>query len=332
MSWAGQPLRPHREYDVLFEDNSFVELPPNTKGRDFIVGDLHGRFDRLMAALDFVEFLPDRDRLIAVGDLIDKGPSGEALLRALQNESWFVSVLGNHEAMMRSAERGDHHLWIQWGRNHNRWAAYVSAAEMDELLKIIDRMPIALELPLADGRRIGVLHGEVPLDASWDVVRSAGAGNHEAGDDDGYTTGGSILWGRRRAVAGYRQRFNPKAKALPASTRVRAWEALQPVPGIDLVVSGHTLVTRPATPLVVANCVMLETAAFLPQGWLTLLDPLAGRYWQVGGRKSSARGPLPLPTPGDAEPFRPTPRQVAKAETAAQKQAEALRLLVGVIV
>lgn len=317
---------------MLFDDNSFVELPPNTKGRDFIVGDLHGRADRLMQGMDLVDFQPDQDRLIAVGDLIDKGRDGEALLRTLQTESWFVSVLGNHEAMMREAERGDHRYWVEWARNHNQWALHVSPAVMKELLAIVDRMPVALELPLADGRRIGVIHGEVPPESSWEIVRSARAGKHEAWDYDANTVGGSLLWGRRRAKAGYRTRLNPRGKALPAATRVRTWQALQPVPGIDLVVAGHTRIGLPAMPMVATNCVFLETAAFLPQGWLTLLDPLNGCFWQVGGKKESARGPLPLPAAGDAEPFRPTPRQIEKAERVRQKEREALRLLIGALV
>jgi len=318
---------------MIFNGNGFVELPVNTSGRDFIVGDLHGQFDRLMAVLNVVEFSSNQDRLIAVGDVIDKGPGGQVLLWMLKTEPWFYSTLGNHELMMRGALGGNPYLLKQWARNHNQWAAQVPPADMDELLKIIDGMPVALELPLADGRRIGVVHAEIDPGTEWDAVRSVPpAGDREAEDHDGDTVGGSLLWGRRRATAGYRQRFNPKAKSLPAPTRVRTWQALQPVPGIDLVVAGHTKVTRPATPMVVANCIFLETAAFQPQGWLTLLDPRQGCYWQAGGKRNSARGPLPLPAPQDPEPFRPTPRQIEKSARADEQAVKALRLLLGSVV
>ena len=126
-------------------------------------------------------------------------------------------------------------------------------------------------------------------------------------------------------VAAYRQRLNPKAKALPARTRARTWDALQPVPGIDLVLAGHTIVARPATPMVMANGVFLETGAFRRGGRLTMLEPATGSYWQVGGRKQDRCGPLQLPTPGDIEPFRLTPKQQAAAELEERKLDKTLR-------
>ena len=50
------------------------QLPENTQGRDFLIGDLHGYYQALMQALEEVAFDPDTDRLISVGDLIDRGP------------------------------------------------------------------------------------------------------------------------------------------------------------------------------------------------------------------------------------------------------------------
>jgi hypothetical protein len=44
----------------------------NGRGRDFIVGDLHGCRAMLDALLVHVGFDPDRDRLFSVGDLMDR--------------------------------------------------------------------------------------------------------------------------------------------------------------------------------------------------------------------------------------------------------------------
>ena len=56
------------------------ELPANHRGRDFVIGDIHGRFATLEYALDAVRYEADRDRLVSLGDLIDHGPrSDEAL-------------------------------------------------------------------------------------------------------------------------------------------------------------------------------------------------------------------------------------------------------------
>ena len=71
-------------------------LPVNTKGNDYVVGDIHGHAKKLLKQLDGIGFDATVDRLICVGDLIDRGPESiEAL--ALLNEPWFFSVLGNHE-------------------------------------------------------------------------------------------------------------------------------------------------------------------------------------------------------------------------------------------
>ena len=74
-------------------------LPANTKGRDFIVGDLHGCLDLLQAELTRIEFDPTTDRLFSVGDLADRGPDSMGCLRLLC-QPWFFAVRGNHENML----------------------------------------------------------------------------------------------------------------------------------------------------------------------------------------------------------------------------------------
>lgn len=70
--------------------------------RTFIIGDLHGHLKELEHALKRVEFDYSNDKLIAVGDLIDRGPNSVECLRLL-NEDWFTSVRGNHEQMLLEA-------------------------------------------------------------------------------------------------------------------------------------------------------------------------------------------------------------------------------------
>jgi len=71
--------------------------------RDFVVSDIHGRFDSFKAALKTVNFSKS-DRLFVLGDTIDRGPEGfHALLyltHTLPSEGYHVVVLtGNHEDM-----------------------------------------------------------------------------------------------------------------------------------------------------------------------------------------------------------------------------------------
>lgn len=71
-------------------------LPTNTKGHDYVVGDIHGCTEQLMKLLDHVRFDPEKDRVICSGDLTDRGPNNlEAL--SLLNEPWFFATKGNHD-------------------------------------------------------------------------------------------------------------------------------------------------------------------------------------------------------------------------------------------
>ena len=60
-------------------DNLVKYIPENTKGRDFVVGDLHGTIHLLQVLLEQVKFDPADDRLFSGGDLIDRGGTATAL-------------------------------------------------------------------------------------------------------------------------------------------------------------------------------------------------------------------------------------------------------------
>jgi len=75
---------------------SILYLPPNTQGDDYIVGDLHGQYDALQALLADARFSREKDRLICVGDLVNRGPKSAECLELLR-ESWVHAVIGNHD-------------------------------------------------------------------------------------------------------------------------------------------------------------------------------------------------------------------------------------------
>src|SRR5690606_8090567 len=65
----------------------------NTAGRDIAVGDIHGHFTALQRELDRIDFDPAVDRLFSVGDLVDRGPECEDVIKWL-NYPWFHPVRG----------------------------------------------------------------------------------------------------------------------------------------------------------------------------------------------------------------------------------------------
>lgn len=64
--------------------------------RTLIVGDIHGCYEEFMQLLKKASYDEKTDRLILVGDLINKGPSSLKTLEWVANEGCEV-VLGNHE-------------------------------------------------------------------------------------------------------------------------------------------------------------------------------------------------------------------------------------------
>lgn len=109
----------------------------NAHGRDYIVGDLHGCTNMLLALLDHVQFDPAADRVFSVGDLVDRGPDSEGCL-ALLEHPWFHAVLGNHDAMLLAwiiVETRDprqqvyeyaftHNKGWEWAKNSKRRSKY----------------------------------------------------------------------------------------------------------------------------------------------------------------------------------------------------------------
>lgn len=67
-----------------------------TTRRVICVGDVHGCIDELKLLLEKVEYRQGEDRLIFVGDLVDRGPNSRAVVD-LAMEYKAECVLGNHE-------------------------------------------------------------------------------------------------------------------------------------------------------------------------------------------------------------------------------------------
>ncbi len=74
-------------------------------GRIFAVGDIHGCIDKLDALLDSIDIDFSRDRLLFVGDYIDRGADPFAVVDRVvalkkQHPDRIITLKGNHEAML----------------------------------------------------------------------------------------------------------------------------------------------------------------------------------------------------------------------------------------
>lgn len=143
----------------------FLRLPRNHLGRDFVIGDIHGHFSRVERELERIGFRPTRDRLICVGDLVDRGPESERAADWLGYD-WFFAVMGNHDASLL-------HRWGLLGakfelwHDHHGWLERLSSDAQARLRERLAALPWALEIDTAAGP-VGIVHAEVPQAfASW---------------------------------------------------------------------------------------------------------------------------------------------------------------------
>ena len=59
----------------------------------YAIGDVHGCYDALQKLLQHIDYRPDRDRLIFIGDLVNTGPDSLKVLR-------FIAALKNVKASL----------------------------------------------------------------------------------------------------------------------------------------------------------------------------------------------------------------------------------------
>ncbi len=127
----------------------------------FIVGDLHGCYNRLMTHLDELKFDREQDFLISVGDLIDRGPQSLECLDLIM-EKWFACVRGNHEQMAIDALAGRNvNLWFHNGGDWFNRLDYDQEVLACALIAKADSLPYVIELNTGE-KRIVIAHADYP--------------------------------------------------------------------------------------------------------------------------------------------------------------------------
>ncbi len=125
--------------------------------RTIVVGDVHGCLDELDELLRLVSLRPGFDRLVFVGDLLDRGPDSVGVVRRAR-ELGGLSVLGNHEA------------------KHLRWARQEAWRQRDPAHRSPirplppDRLAEHRRLTPADLRWLASLPTVLRLDRRWAVI------------------------------------------------------------------------------------------------------------------------------------------------------------------
>lgn len=213
----------------------------NRLGRDFVIGDIHGRMALLKQALRRVHFNPEADRLFAVGDLINKGDDSFEVVLLLE-QPWFFAIRGNHEqnlldcfeqpentqALNRQCEKG------------GNWIHQHSELEQKKVYQLLKALPVALEVEAKNGF-VGLVHGEVPMSLpSWQRFLQALSHSEEVQRE--------AMWRSEFLKSIYHSK---EGRILPDYHQIH-----RRVMGVNAVVHGHKAVHEP---LVSGNQVWIDT-------------------------------------------------------------------------
>jgi serine/threonine protein phosphatase 1 len=187
------------------------------RGRVLVAGDVHGRFADLQRELDASRYDDTVDRLVLLGDLVNRGPDSH------RAGDWahLLRVLGNHEDALLDDGLRD------MARPRGRHAWMEAVGDVDArvaLARALGAAPLMLEIVTPGGWTVGMAHAGVPF-MNW---REASRIVRDAADPQHVATRKFLLTDRDHA------------RGIVAGTRGR-------VANIDHVFLGHTPVPAPVS-------------------------------------------------------------------------------------
>lgn len=198
----------------------------------YICGDLHGMKDVLMQRLREIGFNPVLDRLICSGDLVDRGSRSKETALLLK-ELWFLSSIGNHEAMLLNALAElraaiTHRGVTEHRKNGGYWFYSLDWDEMLEIETLLLNLPYAIEIHHR-GRKYGVVHADV-MGSDWNNLVDRLNGRASTLN---WLTSMLIKQDVYQHTIWSRERFNCDPRDI------------KPIKGVDAVFVGHNITPHP---------------------------------------------------------------------------------------
>lgn len=129
----------------------------------YVISDLHGEAHLFHKLLDQIRF-SDEDHLYILGDVIDRGPDGIALLQEIMATPNITLLLGNHEYMMLQyfSPNATEIEVKRWNKNGNMPTrdAYLELdpAEQKQLIEYLHSLPTHIEITIG-GKNYYLVHG-----------------------------------------------------------------------------------------------------------------------------------------------------------------------------
>lgn len=230
-------------------ENYVLRLAKNQKGKDFVVGDIHGHFELFELLLKEISFNKNEDRIICVGDCIDRGPESERILEYLR-EPWFYSVLGNHEEMLLMAQNPLSSIHSFWMDNGGEWAEEVADELIKEMAEQFLELPYAISIETEHGE-VGVVHADIPNNYSWTKLLEKLSKNKVKKRELE-----ALLWSR--------ETYREYCKSIENNELTKEYN----VSGVHKVYVGHNIVPVPS---LFGNLTFIDTGAYC-NGRLTAVN------------------------------------------------------------
>lgn len=253
----------------------FQEFSENLNGKDFVCGDIHGCYDKLMDALEKANFDRDVDRLFCVGDLVDRGPDPIKCVKLL-DEPWFHSILGNHELMTLSAIAG-RDVGLSYV-NGGDWIAQYSTEFLNaEVADRFMKLPLCASLQY-NGKSFLLVHAEIIYNGTLEDLKyklsEISPSNIRIGRLN--TALSELVWGRSR-LRSVRASGKIDDAGQPSTTmehdvarleELDHWTVM-PSSCADYVIHGHTIVHRP---IKVGNFMYIDTGSYIKGCDITVMS------------------------------------------------------------
>lgn len=210
--------------------------------RTLAVGDIHGCSTAFNKLIEIIKLRPE-DKLITLGDYVDKGPDSKQVLEQLlylEQNYQLIPLKGNHELMMLAAYQGKESpaLWLEVGGEQT----LESYAQPNEI-KTFHNIP----------------------DSHWNFIR------HHC-----------LNWYETKTHLFVHANLDPKLPPHQQSEHELFWQKIYPRDphySGKIVICGHSS-QKNGCPVNLGHQICLDTWA-CGQGWLTCLDVDTGKIWQT---------------------------------------------------
>ncbi len=121
--------------------NWVLQSKKKNMNRTIVIGDIHGCYDELVALLEKLD-LRAEDRVVAVGDLVVKGPKNRQVLDLFKGDARFSSVIGNHDLALVRFWSGEPITL----KNSQRVTAEELAIDRETYFSYLKSLPLLIDL------------------------------------------------------------------------------------------------------------------------------------------------------------------------------------------